>query len=149
MNVYLHLVGLAASLTSFGAVGDAGEREGPEALAGTWRAVSASREGGAADDLLGHRLSFTGDRFVIRSAGGEVLYRGSFEANPANEPPTIDFRHQADPLAGTTWLGVYRIEGGKLRICDNAADPARPRPTGFDPKPGSGAVLVTFERATP
>ena len=52
-------------------------------------------------------------------------------------------------LAGTTWLGIYRRDGETLQVCDNAADPARPRPTGFDAKPGSGAVLVTFERATP
>jgi uncharacterized protein (TIGR03067 family) len=140
---------MAASWIAIGVVGAAIARQGAEAPEGTWRAVSASREGDDAEDVLGHRLTFVADRFVIRSARGEVLYRGTFAVDPAKVPPTIDFRHAAGPLAGTTWLGIYRRDGETLQVCDNAADPARPRPTGFDAKPGGGAVLVTFERATP
>jgi len=118
-------------------------------LEGSWRVVSASREGAEAKDLQGHRLSFDRDRFVIRSARGEVRYRGTFKVDSTKEPPTIDFQHETQALAGKTWLGVYRLDGNKLRICDNAVDPTQPRPTGFESKPRSGSIDVTFESATP
>jgi hypothetical protein len=33
-------------------------------LQGTWTATKAERDGNAADDVVGHRLSFTGNRFL-------------------------------------------------------------------------------------
>ena len=35
-------------------------------LQGSWNATKAERDGKAADDVVGHRLSFTGQRFEIR-----------------------------------------------------------------------------------
>ena len=36
-------------------------------LQGTWTATQAERDGNAADDVVGHRLSLTGNRFQLRS----------------------------------------------------------------------------------
>src|SRR6187200_1304734 len=42
-------------------------------LQGTWTAMKAERDGKAADDLVGHRLSFTGKSFQIQTKDGTIL----------------------------------------------------------------------------
>jgi hypothetical protein len=46
-------------------------------LQGTWTATRAERDGKAADDVVGHRLSFTSNRFQIMSKDGKPLYAGT------------------------------------------------------------------------
>ena len=62
-------------------------------LQGTWTATKAERDGTAADDVVGHRLSFTGNRFQILSKDGKPLYAGTVRVNPSAKPWTIDFDH--------------------------------------------------------
>jgi hypothetical protein len=50
--------------------------EAVEKLQGTWTTTKAERDGKAGDDVVGHRLSFTGNRFQIRSEDGKLLYGG-------------------------------------------------------------------------
>ena len=45
--------------------------------------------------------------------------------------------------------GIYAVDGDTLRICDNAPDLGKGRPTAFEAAPGSGHILITFERARP
>jgi uncharacterized protein (TIGR03067 family) len=42
-------------------------------LQGAWAATRAERDGKAADDVVGHRLSFTGNRFQIQSKDRKPL----------------------------------------------------------------------------
>jgi len=133
-------VSLAAGLTSAAA-----DTEDARRLQGVWIAVSAERNGRAADDLKGHRLTFQGDRFTIRS-NGKLLYQGTFRADPAKKPATIDFKHTRGQALGKGWLGIFLLEGDVLKICDNADDLARGRPAAFATEPGSGQVLITFKR---
>jgi uncharacterized protein (TIGR03067 family) len=133
-------VGLAAGASSAAADADDKQR-----LQGVWTAVSAERNGGAAEDLTGHQLTVSGDRFTIRSKG-KLLYQGTFRVGPSRKPATIDFTHTRGEAKGKAWLGVYRLEGDVLKICDNADDLAQGRPAAFATEPGSGRVLVTFRR---
>jgi len=133
-------VGLAAGVAT--AAADAGDAQ---RLSGVWVAVSAERNGAAADDLKRHRLTFSGDRFTIRSKG-KLLYRGTFLVDPSKKPATIDFTHTRGEAKGKTWQGIYLLEGDVLKICDNADDLAKGRPAALTTEPGSGRVLVTFKR---
>jgi hypothetical protein len=47
--------------------------EADRKLQGAWTATQAERDGKAADDVVGHRLSFTGNRFQIQSKDGKPL----------------------------------------------------------------------------
>ena len=118
-------------------------------LEGTWTASTAERDGKPADDVVGHRLAFTGNRFQIVAKDGKPLYLGTFQANPSAEPATIDFAHAGETLNGKVWKGIYVLDGETLTICDNAAGLDRERPTAFATRAGSGYVLVTFRRARP
>ena len=120
--------------------------EGQSALQGNWTAEKAVRDGQAAGDVVGNRLSLTGDRFEIRSRNGELLYSGTFKASPSAKPAAIDFEHTAGALKGKAWRGIYDVEGDTLTTCDNAPNLARGRPASFEAGKGSGYVLITFRR---
>lgn len=123
---------------------DAGKK-----LQGTWTAAQAERDGKAADDVVGNRLSFTGSRFRIQSKDGKPLFAGTFQANPAAKPAAIDFQHTDGPMKGKAWKGIYALDGDTLRVCDNAPNPDKGRPAAFEAKSGSGHVFITFKRAKP
>ena len=118
-------------------------------LQGTWTATTAERDGKAADDVVGHRLSFTGNRFQILSKDGKPLYAGTVRVNLSAKPWAIDFEHTEEALKGKTWKGIYALDGDTLTICDNAPNLDKGRPDSFETKSGSGYEVVTFKRAAP
>jgi len=117
-------------------------------LEGTWTATKAERDGKAADDVVGHRLSFAGDRFQIQSKGAKSVYAGSFRVDASATPAAIDFDHSEGSLRGKAWKGIYALDGDTLIICDNAEDLDKARPAAFEAKSGSGYILVTFKRGS-
>lgn len=123
--------------------------QGHEKLQGTWTATEAERDGKAADDVVGHRLSFTGRRFQIQSKDGKPLYSGTVRMDSNAKPPAIDFTHTEGALKGKAWKGIYTLDGDTLTVCDNGPDLAKGRPAAFEAKSGSGYVLVTFKRTKP
>jgi len=116
-------------------------------LRGTWTATKAERDGKAADDIVGHRLSFTGNRFQILSKDGKPLYAGTIRVEPSKKPRAIDFEHTEGVLKGKAWKGIYVLDGDTLTICDNAPNLDKGRPAALEAKSGSGYVLITFKPA--
>src|SRR5262249_44818225 len=110
-------------------------------LQGTWAVVSAERDGKADDALKGHDLTFAGDAFTIKLKD-KVLYKGTFKLDPDKKAAAIDFTHTEGEAKGKTWLGIYRLDGDKLIICDNAYDLQKGRPTEFTTKADSGSIAV-------
>jgi len=119
-------------------------------LDGAWTAMKVERDGKSADDVVGHRLTFTDNRFEIRSKDGRTLvYAGIFRTDQNANPATIDFVNTEGRDNGKTWRGIYALDGNTLTTCDNAPDVGKPRPAAFEAKTGSGHILVTFSRARP
>jgi uncharacterized protein (TIGR03067 family) len=116
------------------------------ALAGAWTAVEAQRDGAAAAELVGHRLVFEGDGFRITAEDGKPLYAGRYTVDAAAQPARIDFVQEAGEAKGQTWEGIWRLEGERLTIVDDAPDPAKGRPTDFSASAGSGHVMIVFAR---
>jgi uncharacterized protein (TIGR03067 family) len=105
-----------------------------KALEGTWTATKAERDGKAADDVVGHRLSFASDRFQIQSKDAKSVYAGSFRVDASASPAAIDFDHSEGSLRGKAWKGIYALDGDTLIICDNAEDLDKARPAAFEAK---------------
>jgi uncharacterized protein (TIGR03067 family) len=118
-------------------------------LQGAWTVAKAERGGKPADDVVGHRLSFAGDRFQIQSKDGKRLYAGTVRVDPGAKPAAIDFEHTEGTVKGKAWKGIYTLDGDTLTVCDNAPNPDKGRPSAFEAKRGSGYVLITFKRAKP
>jgi uncharacterized protein (TIGR03067 family) len=112
----------------------------PQDLQGAWHAVSAQRNGKDAPEIIGHRLTFTGDRFTITAKDGTRLYEGRVRLPAAD---AIDFQHEGK-RAGVTWLGLYRVQADRLEICDNAPNLTLARPTTLLSR--EGYVSVVFKR---
>ena len=117
------------------------------ALQGNWVATKAETNGTASPEVVGHRLSVSGNRFEIKSKDGKTVYAGTVRTEPKATPAAIDFAHTLGALNGKAWEGIYRLDGDTLTICDNAADLAKGRPAAFATKRGSGYVLLTFAKA--
>lgn len=118
-------------------------------LQGNWTATKAERDGKAAEDVVGHRLAFTGNRFHIQSRDGKLVYAGSVRMDANVKPAAIDFENTEGTAKGQAWKGIYALDGDTLMIVDNAPDPKKARPAAFEAKGGSGYVLITFKRAKP
>jgi uncharacterized protein (TIGR03067 family) len=123
--------------------------EAHKQLQGTWTATKAERDGTAADDVVGHRLSLTGNRFQIQSKDGKPLYAGTVRVDPSAKPAATDFEHTEGALKGKACKGIYALDGDTLTTCDNAPDLDKGRPAGFEAMSGSGYVLIGFKRAKP
>jgi uncharacterized protein (TIGR03067 family) len=123
--------------------------EAQKKLQGTWTATKAERDGKAAEDVVGHRLSFTGNRFQIRSKDGKLLDEGIFRVDPSTKPAAIDFENTEGALKGKVWKGIYALDGDTLTTCDNAPNPDKGRPAAFEAKAGSGHIAITFKLAKP
>jgi uncharacterized protein (TIGR03067 family) len=118
-------------------------------LQGGWTATKAERDGEAAADVVGHRLTFAGAGFRIVDKDGKLLYAGAFRTDASAKTAAIDFEHTESSLKGKVWKGIFTLRGDTLTICDNAPDLAKARPSVFEAKSGSGYVLITFRRAKP
>jgi uncharacterized protein (TIGR03067 family) len=118
-------------------------------LQGTWTAAKAERDGKEADDVVGHRLTFTDNHFQIKSKAGKLLYKGTFRLDPRTKPADFNFEHTEGALRGKVWKGIYVLQGDTLITCDNGPNPDGARPAAFEAKAGSGSILITFRRAKP
>jgi uncharacterized protein (TIGR03067 family) len=113
-------------------------------LDGVWTAVAAERDGKSAADVVGHKLVFSGDKFTI-TRDGNTLFAGTYSTDLAKGPAEIDLVNTQGNLKGT-WMGIFRLDGETLNICDNAPDMTKPRPNGFAAPEGSGYVFIVFAR---
>ena len=118
-------------------------------LQGTWTATKAEQDGIADNAVIGHRLSFIGNRFQIHSKESKSLYSGTVRVDPSARPAAIDFEHTDGELKGKEWKGIYALDGDTLTTCDNAPNLEKGRPAAFEAKGGSGYVLITFKREKP
>ena len=108
--------------------------EAQKKLLGARIATRGQRDGEAVDDVVGHRLTFAGNRFQIQSQDGKPLYAGTVRINSSASPAAIDFQHTDGELKGKAWKGIYALDGDRLTICDNAANVDKGRPTTFEAK---------------
>ena len=116
----------------------------PAGLQGNWRAIAAERNGAPAPEIIGNELTFEGDRFRI-TRDGAVLFGGRFTTAPGDMVQRIDLAQTEGATLRGTWRGIWRLEGERLEIVDNAPDMSAPVPSGFAAGPGSGHVRILFE----
>src|SRR4051794_20358035 len=89
-----------------------------ERLQGAWRVVRIEKGGSPVPDDLAAtvRYIFDDDR-VILMEGDQMAGEGVIRLDPAAVPKAFDFTATGGPQAGTTALGIYRVEGDALTMC--------------------------------
>jgi len=64
--------------------------------------------------------------------------------DPTQKPKTIDFTPTTGDAKDKLHLGIYQLGENARKLC--FAPPGKERPTEFSSEPGSGHILVKFER---
>jgi uncharacterized protein (TIGR03067 family) len=114
-------------------------------LEGTWDLVRVERDGQELKPQKGTQMVTTGNKFVLK-AGDKVIVAGTTKLDPGKKPKAVDVTYTEGPDKGKTFKGIYEIEGDTARFC-RAGTPEQERPTGFQTKPGTGALASTYQRA--
>jgi uncharacterized protein (TIGR03067 family) len=117
-----------------------------EKLQGTWKAVTVEAGGKAQDEAEERRLIFSGNEFSIKK-GEETMIKGKFKIDPSKKPKEIDMEFieaKRDNLRGKTALGIYELDGDKLKWCWNK--PGGERPKEFSSQATDVYLLVSLKR---
>jgi uncharacterized protein (TIGR03067 family) len=113
---------------------------------GTWRVVALEVNGVQASETDARRLTVINqvDGTWVVMADGKEVWKGTSQIDPMKQPKAIDFVPTEGANAGQTFLGIYEIDRDTRKLC--FAPPGNDRPAEFASKPGSGHILVVFER---
>jgi uncharacterized protein (TIGR03067 family) len=139
-------IAIAGLVAAAGADREAAIRQDRSIYRGTWRVVSLQVDGKMAAEQDAKKLSVInrdGGLWSLLSAGKEIS-AGTSEIDPTKAPKTIDFVPSTGSDKGKLYLGIYALLGDHRKLC--FAGPGKPRPLEFTSKPGSGVILVAFER---
>jgi uncharacterized protein (TIGR03067 family) len=114
---------------------DAENKKEAAKLEGTWTVDSAETNGKGLDVWKGEKFTFSDDKATIPFSKG-----GTFKVDASKDPKWIDIA----TLDQGTILGIYQIDGDKIKLCTNATkkaskdgkavEEASERPTQFDSK---------------
>jgi RNA polymerase sigma factor (sigma-70 family) len=151
-----HVLRLAAVTIALGAAGGVGllatqawadkppAKEAKATLDGTWQLTAVTKNGveGGKDEVEAGKIVLSGETFEMHHGANTV--KGTFKVDPAQSPATIDLVVSEGGDPGEMHLGIYELDGDKLRICMTHKD--KERPTKFESLDGSGAVLVSLKR---
>jgi uncharacterized protein (TIGR03067 family) len=113
-------------------------------FSGTWEIVAAQPPGSTKE---AKRLAFRQDRtYAAQDADGKELWAGTFDLDPAVTPKIWDHRSNESQKKGGDALGIYELDGDKLKVCCVVGTwkekqwTGKPRPTEFK-LPAADAVL--------
>jgi uncharacterized protein (TIGR03067 family) len=85
------------------------------AFMGSWEFVDVQPPGATKN---ASRLVFRDDgTYAALDANGRELWGGTFELNPAACPKIWDHRSYASAKTGGDTLGIYALDGDRLRLC--------------------------------
>jgi uncharacterized protein (TIGR03067 family) len=120
-----------------------------ETFAGTWEIVSVRPDGATKD---AHKLVFKPDgAYAAVNKEGKELWAGTFEIDPTATPKVWDHRSHDAKKTGTDVLGIYELNGDKLKVACVVGQwkgkewTGKPRPQAIDPKEAD--VVIELKRA--
>lgn len=106
-----------------------------KAFSGTWEITAVQPPGST---KLVKRLVFREDRtYAALDADGHELWAGTFDLDPATTPSIWDHRSNESQKSGGDALGIYELQGDKLKLCcvvgtwEGRRWMGKPRPTEF------------------
>ncbi|OWK47283.1 TIGR03067 domain-containing protein [Fimbriiglobus ruber] len=122
-----------------------------ETFAGTWDMVSVQPEGATKQ---ARRLVFRADgTYAAQDKDGKELWAGTFELDPTANPKIWDHRSNESKKKGGDALGVYELDGDKLKLCavggawKDKQWVGKPRPSEFSLK--AADVVIELQRVKP
>jgi len=111
-------------------------------LQGTWKLVSAMKDGEALpeDKVKNTSIVIKDDTFVFpESAEYATSKEGTIKLDATKKPKQMDATSTEKNM-----LGIYKLDGDRYKVC--FAPTGKPRPSEFASKPGSGNLLQVWKR---
>src|SRR5262245_44251365 len=95
-------------------------------VAGTWHPIAVEMNGGpiALEPFGKMRLTLTETTYSLLVTEGTD--KGTIKLDPKAKPAAIDVVGTEGVNKGKTFLGIYKLEGGKLTICYDLSGKGRP-----------------------
>lgn len=115
-------------------------------IEGTWRIVDLVINGKKAKEEDVRKITVVNGSdgtWSLQSEGKEIS-KGTSIFDPTQKPKTINFMPTEGEAKGKQFLGIYKLGKKARRLC--FAPAGKERPTRLSSEPGSGHVLVRFER---
>jgi uncharacterized protein (TIGR03067 family) len=122
---------------------DPASKKDLEGLQGTWKLISAMRDGEALppDKVKKTSIVIKGDTFLFpESAEYATSKEGTIRLDATKTPKQMD----ATSTEKEVMLGIYELDGDRYKVC--FAPTGKPRPTEFASKSGSGNLLQVWKR---
>lgn len=112
---------------------------------GTWTVESQELDGKPAKSIeIASRTFFCGaDVFLVRK-GTELLQLGVHKIDPSQSPKTINATIAKGLYQGETMLGIYEIDGDRLKVCFEIE--GQKRPGEFKTAARQGRFLTVYKR---
>jgi uncharacterized protein (TIGR03067 family) len=140
------LIGLAALVVATAWAEDTEAVKKDKAqLQGAWAMVSGERDGQAfsTDFIKDSKRVAKADETTV-TIQGQLFMKARFTLDPSKSPKTIDYSITGGAYAGNSQLGIYELDGDKVRFCFSI--PGKERPTDFATKPNDGRTLSIWKR---
>jgi uncharacterized protein (TIGR03067 family) len=109
---------------------------------GSWLGLEITYNGEKAPKEAAEKVKFMikGDKWTVEQPDGNEL-KGTLKLDQKKKPKELN----AATDDGRTILGIYEIDGDKLKLC--YAEPGSERAKEFSSKAGSGHTLAVYKRA--
>lgn len=139
-----------AAISAIPAFGAGTVDEGATALEGEWVVVGMEDNGTQAteDDIKGMKWLIQGTTITATDPDGSAG-KMRLKLDPKKTPKEIQITSLDGNLKGTSQVGIYEIQAGRLRIC--YADPkvSKGPPKEFSAPAKSGCGIITLEKKKP
>jgi uncharacterized protein (TIGR03067 family) len=116
-----------------------------EQFQGEWSMVSGSANGYDIPDAM--RKDFKRvckDDEITVTNGDQIFMKAKIAIDPSKKPKTIDYDVIDGPTKGKKLLGIYELDGDKLKSCFAAPDAERP--ADFTAKAGDKRTASVWKR---
>lgn len=130
---------------------EAENKKALRAFVGTWEIVTVKPAGATKS---ARRLVFNKDgSYAAQDRDGKELWAGTYEINPAVNPKVWDHRSRDARKEGKDVLGIYELEGDKLKVAcvvgqwEGKKWVGKPRPKSMAPKEAD--VVIELKRVAP
>lgn len=113
-------------------------------LEGEWSMISGEADGfPLPPNLVQDAKRVVKDGVTTVHIGGQLFMKARFTVDPSRKPRTIDYVMLDGPTKGKKQLGIYELDGDRVKFCFSS--PGKERPAEF--KGGSGIALSVWQRA--
>lgn len=116
-------------------------------LVGIWQLVETPKDGDSLPEDRERNIwwEFTGSKIKMIDEDDEAF--AEYKVDDSKSPATIDVTFTRGFVRGETYLGIFDIQGDRLRLCFGFS--GAPRPTDFKAQESDRRGLNTFVRFTP